>query len=722
MGKQKKEFRIFTHNLLSVKASLPVLKKNGPLKKVFNFFGKIIFFICFKVGLGLIKAAKTAANKWLEEIKNTKKHFGKRIALLKKAPFYSSLALFMAVCIIVIGGFQAFKIIAKGFELKSKVLGISIFGTEHLEEAKNALTEKNYERAQNEFLLAFQSFRESQDQINSAGNLLNSLASFVPQKKQADSILKAAAEISQAGQESVEFYKILGKLKLSPQGLTSEIYTPKEILETASTMLGSIQEKITRANDQVKEMDFGGLFSGPEEQLLDLKQKLAIAKQGIDAFKDVFDVTKALALGKKNVLLLFENNNELRATGGFIGTYGSMTINDGKIENIKISSIYDLDGQLKERILPPLPMFNVNNRWFLRDSNWFVSFPESVKKISSFYEKEGGETPDLVIALTPNLITDLLKLTGPIDLPSHDLTVDAENFVEFMEVKSSIADPDFQNKPKQVLADFFPTLLQKLSELDSEHTGTFFEILQQNLNSKHVIIYSRDQELQQALSNFHWTGEVLETTRDYLSVVNSNLGGTKTDLYIKQTIDLKTSVNPDGLITNELNITRSNTLPKLDKLSNISFIRVLVPKGSSLLSNVGFDYKSFEPPDPTGYKIDSAVYEWERNSVKDLTTGTIIGEEAGKAFFGNWQELEGGQTKTITLVYTLPFQLKDIDHYGILLQKQMGSLDSEVNFRIEYPSYKLEWKKADDAVLENGSLTQRLILNKDYFLGYVFTR
>jgi hypothetical protein len=65
---------------------------------------------------------------------------------------------------------------------------------------------------------------------------------------------------------------------------------------------------------------------------------------------------------------------------------------------------------LQEKILPPLPMLAINDRWYLRDSNWFLDFPTNAKKATQFYEKEARETPDLIITVTPNLIVDLLKI------------------------------------------------------------------------------------------------------------------------------------------------------------------------------------------------------------------------------------------------------------------------------------------------------------------------
>jgi hypothetical protein len=404
-----------------------------------------------------------------------------------------------------------------------------------------------------------------------------------------------------------------------------------------------------------------------------------------------------------------------------LGTYGSIELNNGKMEKLVVSSIYDLDGQLKENILPPTPVLNVNNRWFLRDSNWFAHFPESAKKITSFYEKEGGETPDLIIALTPNFIVDLLKLTGPITLPTYGLVLDSENFIEQIQFASTLSQAQPTNSPKQVLADLVPLLLQKVNELPKEQWPVFLEKLQENLWGKQIVFFSKDKNLQTKFASFSWTGELLKSERDYVSVVNSNLGGTKTDLFVKQATSLVSNIEADGSIINELAITRENTLPELENTNNLSFLRIYVPEGSELLSNTGFMFKPVPDINTNEYKTDSSVLQWEKKLVREGLSGTVIGKESGKTFFGNWVEVKGGETKTVKLTYRLPFKLKKIDRHSLLVQKQLGALNESFDYTLKFSGRKVEWKNIETKLLDTSELNTSLILNKDYLLGLVLS-
>jgi hypothetical protein len=235
-------------------------------------------------------------------------------------------------------------------------------------------------------------------------------------------------------------------------------------------------------------------------------------------------------------------------------------------------------------------------------------------------------------------------------------------------------------------------------------------------------MYSRDPDLQNQLSDFHWTGAVNDTDRDYLSVISSNLGATKTDLDVDQKISMTTKVADDGTILDEVDITRTNKLPILADTFNNSFIRVYVPQGSKLISNLGFDYLPMEYPKDKNYQIDQDVLNWEKNSVKDVVTGTYIGQESGKTFFGNWLNLNGGETRTIKLVYQLPFKLDNVDKYSLLLQKQIGAVNSDLNWTFNFAGRQIAWKNFDTPNQGTDSLNSDIILDKDYFFGLVLQK
>ena len=92
---------------------------------------------------------------------------------------------------------------------------------------------------------------------------------------------------------------------------------------------------------------------------------------------------------EKKYLILFQNDKELRPTGGFLTAYAIFKINKGVISVEASEDIYKLDGSIsnKEKAPEPIlkylakvPLFN------LRDSNLSPDFQESMKTFRSIYD------------------------------------------------------------------------------------------------------------------------------------------------------------------------------------------------------------------------------------------------------------------------------------------------------------------------------------------------
>lgn len=56
-------------------------------------------------------------------------------------------------------------------------------------------------------------------------------------------------------------------------------------------------------------------------------------------------------------LVLLQNNNEIRPTGGFPGSYAALTIDKGKITDFKVDDVYNPDGLLTQDSSPFRPQY-----------------------------------------------------------------------------------------------------------------------------------------------------------------------------------------------------------------------------------------------------------------------------------------------------------------------------------------------------------------------------
>ena len=113
-----------------------------------------------------------------------------------------------------------------------------------------------------------------------------------------------------------------------------------------------------------------------------------------------------------------------------MGSLALMDIDRGQIKRLEIpgGGPYDFQGQLTAQVAAPEPLRLIQPVWQLQDANWFPDWPTSAEKIMWFLNKSGAPTFDGVIAVTSDVMEDLLMVTGPIEMNEYGLTIDSDNF------------------------------------------------------------------------------------------------------------------------------------------------------------------------------------------------------------------------------------------------------------------------------------------------------
>jgi hypothetical protein len=703
----KKQIKFYFHH--EHFESIPAGKRS-----IFSIIGTGIVEICYGVGFFLIFVF---ALPWqiLRAVNKAPHNLPLIKAKMRTKPFRRAMAAFVLLALLSTSAVQGLSLVATGLEVKEEVLGTSDVALGYLQQAKSDLEKQDAASASTNFAKALEQFQTIEQSLQTTHRTLNTILAVVPQKQDADKLLQAVQKITAAGLVGTEIIQLTDSMKLTAVGLSSGEQTRLQ-LQSLEQKLNEVLGLAEAAASLISDVSINSIPENYRIAFVAAKDTADLFLQNTQTLHEVSELAFELLLGQKNVLIVFQNNNEIRASGGFIGTVGSAKLIDGSLTKLDIRSVYDWDGQLQEKIMPPQPMVAVNNRWFLRDSNWFASFPESASRVGALFEKTGGETPELIIAMTPEVIIDMLERTGPITLDRYGVTLTAENFVEQTQTATSENYDRFLNQPKQMLADFYPQLMDRLGS--SGGAMAFLEIFQYNLFKKNILLYSRNSELQKKINQFNWGGQLRSTERDYISIVNSNLGGTKTDRSVKRRVDLKSTVAQDGSIINTLTYTVTNPLPKSPSHANKSFVRIYVPSGAQLLESQGWSDLQIPRLSSEEYIQDEAVQKWQKSVSQNTITGTYTGQEAGKTWFGAWLETMGGETKIVTLRYLLPFKIGQLDSHSLLIQKQPGSLNTTIDYSLELGARRSLWKSSL-TTLEGSALQYKQDLIADTFIGTV---
>ncbi len=143
----------------------------------------------------------------------------------------------------------------------------------------------------------------------------------------------------------------------------------------------------------------GDLPRSVDNKITSLEPVLLPLENTIDSFPALLGFE-----GKREYVVLFQNNMELRPGGGFIGSYGLVKLDKGRVTDFTVHDVYDADGKLSTHIDPPygLQRYMGAKHWFLRDSNFAIDFPQDAKQAETFLQLETGENVDGVIAIDTN--------------------------------------------------------------------------------------------------------------------------------------------------------------------------------------------------------------------------------------------------------------------------------------------------------------------------------
>lgn len=567
---------------------------------------------------------------------------------------------------------------------------------------------RNVSAAGSDFQAASERFSTAQHTIAELGAGTDLLLSVIP----------VAGETYQTGQALIDAGQSLAiagsRVSAGYAAMEAEINpTPISRLNILETYLTSTVVHLEEAQTALARIE-PSLVPPAQRDTLELVQStLPTLITTIEEFEEFYALAKVIlgGEGSKRYLIIFQNNTEIRPTGGFIGSFAEVKVHDGIIEQLNVPSggSYDLQGWLTQNLVAPKPLQLLKARWEFQDANWFADFPTSARQMIQFYESAGGPTVDGVLAINATYVADLIGLLGDIEMPEYNRTITAENFIFEAQKAVEIEYDREENNPKAFIGDLAPRLVERAIEQTTNDFLSIVDHLNRGLSQKDIQLYLSDDTLQRNVIEQGWGGEVKWTTGDYLMVVDTNLGGGKTDGVIDQHVDLDVEIAQDGTITNTVTINRTHYGIQgllFTGVNNVNYLRVYVPKGATLMEATGFSIPAetlFNEPKSDWIIDDDLAYSL-LSQEEDPISGTIITEEHGKTVFGNWVQTKPGTTSTVTFRYVLPFKLTDTQdektviaaiksaigipethQYQLTIQKQSGVLNRSTTVHMDLP-------------------------------------
>lgn len=512
----------------------------------------------------------------------------------------------------------------------------------------------------------------------------------------AQHLTKAGAYGLSAGRvfiDSVEPYSDVLGLKGKSNFVSG---TASQRIQTAVTTMGKITPHIDDIAVQMegakKEIDavnpnhYPALFGG-EKIRNGLSQARQLVDQGVAFVTDARPLIKLLPnlLGdpkEKKYLVIFQNDKELRPTGGFMTAYAIFKIEKGVMRVDSSSDIYNLDAGIPNKPVAPAPILKylANVRVLnLRDSNLSPDFITSMNTFNTLYKKASGyEAVDGIIALDTNVLVSIIKIlddevyAGGIRFTSKvDPRCDCPQVI--YELERLISTPKSVDLKVTTLAavqaqrkDLIGTLLyaimdKALKSSPKLYWGPLFQDILTQVQQKHIMFDIYNKDAQSGIEALNAAGRIRSFEGDYLHINEANFGGAKSNLFVTEAVTQNYKVAGDKTIIKEITINYKNPHAPSDcnlERGNLcinailrDWIRVYVPLGSKLVDSKGSEVK--------------------------MTTY----EELGKTVFEGFLTVRPKGSAELSLSYTLPFKVKD-GTLPLLIQKQPGTGGNEYTIKV----------------------------------------
>lgn len=487
-------------------------------------------------------------------------------------------------------------------------------GRSALTQAEANLSARQLSVARENLETAHQAFRETQEEIGSLG-IVASVARRVPfigdQIKAVDTFANAGLELSAAARPLVDAADTI----VNPAEQSLPISAAMDNLRSTQQSLGPAVAAISEATDDVGRMR-GRFLLGPlararddlADRLPRIRDRAVSAEQGLTALMQF-----AGDSAPKRYLFLSQNPDEVRPTGGFIGTYGVLTAERGQMRLERYQAIEEWTRSRPQADVPteqagsPFRFHNPPLRRTLGNVNAIPDWPQ-VAQLAAGLWKAGGEPPvDGVISFTPGFMARVLAVVGPVSIASHGETVTAENLHDKLDYYThQLAAPTGTN-PKDFVAVVAEAVMRKLLDAPASQWEPLGRAMGQAFDAREAVGWSADAQVQRTLADRGWDGAFPSTDGDFFYNAEFQYVA-KNGRGIRRAYDHHVALRPDGSARITTTLTVTNTLPP-DPMnaSTLAYLTVYGPK-NAVLDQGASDAFGFKEPTLAGHP----AYGWFR--------------------------------------------------------------------------------------------------------------
>ena len=499
----------------------------------------------------------------------------------------------------------------------------------------------------------------------------------------ADAIVAAAGHLFDAAEDGLAMGSRFVEIKERQAADPAEASALALIVETMATSREhavSASRSLERARTAVASVP-EGLVGPIESARAAMAARLDTYGPLLAAYVDVSeDLPDILGWSEpRRYLVLTQNPAELRPTGGYIGSFGLVTFDRGRITERNFQDVFLLDLPWDFPFIEPPQhladyLLGPDQPWQLADANWSPDFPTSAQDALRLYTNESGDTNvDGVLAITTYTVDELLRITGPVTIPDYDVTIaPGETTLKVLERTRVAPEPGTNRKAiLSALADqLIPALLAVPTDRWAELVGELEKFSSQRL----LLAWFSNPAHQELVAAHGFDGRLRDGEGDYLYAVDSNVAPTSKLHYVTtRSLDLDVQIDEVGNARSSLQVTWENRFetPDGDPIRDLQYV------GGP---NLGVFFRLLVPE-------RSRVESVSGGSVVELTNPAAVEDAAGRTMIGNYLVVPPGST-SLRYTWVSPYAAaadQTGGTYTLTVQKQPGLIPGPLSIAITVP-------------------------------------
>ncbi|WP_138443897.1 DUF4012 domain-containing protein [Sinomonas susongensis] len=268
--------------------------------------------------------------------------------------------------------------------------------------------------------------------------------------------------------------------------------------------------------------------------------------------------------GPRTYLVLFQNNAELRSTGGIPGAAAEIHVDHGHITFGRQAEAKDI-GQFPQPVLPLADqtkgLYGPIVGQYFQDVNLAPQFPLTARLATEMWKQRFGDQTDGVISLDPVALSYILQATGPVHLPTGE-SLDSSNAVKLL-LSDAYAKYDTVNQKDGFFSTAAAAAFAKVAA-GGFQPKPMLSALTRSASEHRLLVWSPNQKEQDAIQAGNVSGSLPAQTpsRGVFGVYLNDATGAKMDYYLRESYKIGGAMcRADGRPTWQLEVTLTNTAP-----------------------------------------------------------------------------------------------------------------------------------------------------------------